>query len=162
MKRLLSFKGNFDEIGASMPLSGVSPESALELYSKRNMSALSFLPQLTDSVARLLEIVKIEMGNFAIASHKGKKPLNPIIGETLEATYGSVAMKAEQLQHHPPISGIVYYADGVSYIKIVDASFSLGSGGFCFKISERNPVRLIVNDIHYEIGVPDLIIVPNA
>ena len=37
-----------------------------------------------------------------------RKPFNPVIGETFQANLAAGKFAAEQISHHPPISGFYY------------------------------------------------------
>lgn len=71
--------------------------------------------QSDDPMERLKLVISASLGHFFI-NLSFLKPLNPILGETCEASYpDGTKLYAEQLSHHPPISYFSVYGPEKSY-----------------------------------------------
>lgn len=167
LRRVFSFSGNLDDLGASCPLAMIEPESSLDSWSKRNMKSFVQINSSDDPVERMSKVLTSELENLSFFSHKSKKPLNPIIGECFNCTYGDkVVLQAEQLSHHPPVAGLNYQdtKGDVSYTHIINPDFRLGSSGMNFCINEKGSCtyRIESRDETYSVGLPQIIIQPTA
>lgn len=48
----------------------------------------------------------------SISFFQADKPFNPVIGETYQGIIDGCPVYGEQISHHPPISGILFYGRG--------------------------------------------------
>ena len=92
---------------------------------------------LSDDPIQRMKFVMASMVCYIMEIHSWGKPLNPILGETYEATLpdGST-VHIEQISHHPPISYLLLCGPDDIY------SFS-GYAGFC--------VRAYMNSVNLEV-----------
>lgn len=109
---LLSGKGI---LNVSLPVEIFSTESNLETLGK----TLAFAPTFLEQAAKInqpLEQMKyvIAFGfTVSLLYVKMEKPFNPILGETMQCSFGGCPVYLEQVCHHPPIAS--YYMVGRGY-----------------------------------------------
>ncbi|BFZ55436.1 Oxysterol-binding protein OBPa [Savitreella phatthalungensis] len=100
----------------TLPTFILEPKSMLERITNfmAHPELLMPIPELSDPVARFVEVVRFYMAGWHIRPPGVKKPLNPILGEVFSGYWtiadGTQALYlAEQVSHHPPISAYCYY-----------------------------------------------------
>jgi hypothetical protein len=99
--------GDFNLTTVSFPISCMIPTSALE----KSLASATFFPfyisraaMFQDPIERMKLVVTACISNFYV-NCTFMKPLNPILGETCQATFDDgTELYAEQISHHPPIS----------------------------------------------------------
>ena len=104
------FSGKFNLGSVSFPIKCMSDKSILYLIATMGIHAPIYMTRAaleTDPVERM-KYVLIESLSFVYPCHVFDKPLNPILGETLQAGLedGS-SIFLEQICHHPPISYVL-------------------------------------------------------
>ncbi|GAM20306.1 hypothetical protein SAMD00019534_034810 [Acytostelium subglobosum LB1] len=110
-----------------VPASFILPKSTLSYFAEHYSNHFDILLQaneITDPTERFLQVAKYMMTTCLLPEDPTRKPLNPVLGETWEATvhYGATETEngqddtttsnsgaychffAEQISHHPPIS----------------------------------------------------------
>lgn len=108
MGRTLLQGGNV--MKTSFPIQCCQPRTILEIASCQAQYFHAFLPraaECSDPVERMKLVVACFVSNQILTSANFMKPLNPILGETLQVDFsdGSKAY-LEQTCHHPPITSL--------------------------------------------------------
>lgn len=115
-KQILSGKLNLTRV--SFPIRAMIPKSVLESSIHGTCVFPLFMnkaAETSDFLERFKYIVAGTLSTF-IWTNTFLKPLNPIIGETLEAYYqDGTEVYAEQISHHPPISYFLVFGPEKSY-----------------------------------------------
>jgi len=101
------FSGKFNLGSVSFPIKCMSDKSILYLIATMGIHAPLYMNRAAlekDPIERM-KYVMIESLSFLYPCHVFDKPLNPILGETMQGYYedGSQIFM-EQICHHPPIS----------------------------------------------------------
>eukprot|EP00960_Hanusia_phi_P033181 750326-Hanusia_phi.AAC.3 len=130
MGRTLLQGGNVMRV--SFPIQCCLPSSILEIASQQAGYFHAFLPQaaaMTDPVERMKNVVACFVSSIILTSGRFLKPLNPILGETLQVEYsdGSKAY-LEQTCHHPPITSFLLVGPGEVYKYSGFTEFGVGFG----------------------------------
>lgn len=99
--------GKFELYKVSFPIKAMSAKSILNAVSAASIHTpvyLSAAAQTDDPLERMKHVITTSM-SYIHPTHFFDKPLNPILGETLQGTLldGS-NVYLEQVCHHPPIS----------------------------------------------------------
>lgn len=116
-KNLLT--GNLDLLKVSLPVRIFEPRSYLEKLSDawvypRYLDAASACP---DPVRRLKLVTTYFVAGFHRALQVWRKPFNPILGETWQASLPDGSrIFMEQISHHPPVSAYQIYGAGGAYL----------------------------------------------
>ena len=101
------FSGKFNLGSVSFPIHCMSDKSILYLIATMGIHAPIFLTRAAlekDPVERMKYVLMTSL-TFLHPCHTYEKPLNPILGETLEGSYDDNShIYMEQICHHPPIS----------------------------------------------------------
>ena len=104
------FSGKFNLGSVSFPIKCMSDKSILYLIATMGIHAPIYMNRAameTDPVERM-KYVLIESLSFVHPCHVFDKPLNPILGETLQAGLeDGTRVFLEQICHHPPISFVL-------------------------------------------------------
>jgi len=84
IKRLLSFKGDFDSIGMTAPLSIQEPATRIDMMGRMEVAPFIDLgdASVTDPVQRMLAVCKTVYAQLGMGNSCKKKPLNSLIFET--------------------------------------------------------------------------------
>jgi len=110
--------GDKDLIGISLPVRIFEPRSYLERITDSWCYATELLYKAAlekDPVERLKLIICFAIGGLHNTCRQ-KKPFNPILGETYEASYEDGAqIFCEQVSHHPPVTAWQVFGPGNSY-----------------------------------------------
>eukprot|EP00761_Pharyngomonas_kirbyi_P011959 gb/GECH01011985.1/.p1 GENE.gb/GECH01011985.1/~~gb/GECH01011985.1/.p1 ORF type:complete len:378 (+),score=72.54 gb/GECH01011985.1/:1-1134(+) len=98
-------------VNVSLPVYIFEPRSFLQRITDNWVYLPSFLPKAADAqdpVERLLNVVAFGVSGLT-ATCIAKKPFNPILGETYQASYTEAGCDVfmEQVSHHPPISAFL-------------------------------------------------------
>ena len=103
------FSGKFNIGSVSFPISCMSHQSILYLIATMSIHSPIYMTRAalaTDPIERM-KMVLVTSISFLQPCHVFDKPLNPILGETLQARLGDgTHVFLEQVCHHPPISYI--------------------------------------------------------
>uniref|UniRef100_A0A7S3LT14 Oxysterol-binding protein n=1 Tax=Palpitomonas bilix TaxID=652834 RepID=A0A7S3LT14_9EUKA len=152
-----------DLVSVSMPVTLFEPRSFLE----RVTDVWSFAPhylRLANETGDKVERFKLIMA-MAIASLRqtviARKPFNPILGETFEASFEDGAqIFAEQTSHHPPVSH--YEVDGPNGDYHIDgyAAWSASlKGPNSLKGHQTGPINIRLRDgTEYTYNLPYLVL----
>lgn len=112
------FSGKFNIGSVSFPISCMSHQSILYLIATMSIHSPIYMTraaQATDPVERM-KFVLVTSISFLQPCHVFDKPLNPILGETLQGTLiDGTTVCLEQICHHPPISYICQEGPNKSY-----------------------------------------------
>ena len=104
------YKGNFNLTTISFPIKCMCPKSILQV-TPTIQCVNSYYLNYAASINDPLERFKVFMTCTVALIHKGQffeKPLNPVLGETYQATCPDGAQVfMEQTSHHPPISHLL-------------------------------------------------------
>ena len=99
--------GKFELYKVSFPIKAMSPVSTLSLMSNVGIHTPLYLTAAamsSDAIERM-KLVMTQSISYIYPTHCFDKPLNPILGETLQANLEDGAQVfMEQICHHPPIS----------------------------------------------------------
>jgi hypothetical protein len=99
--------GKFELYKVSFPIKAMSPVSTLSLMSNVGIHTPLYLTAAamsSDAIERM-KLVMTQSISYIYPTHCFDKPLNPILGETLQANLEDGAQVfMEQVCHHPPIS----------------------------------------------------------
>ena len=103
------FSGKFNIGSVSFPISCMSHQSIIYLIATMSIHAPIYMTRAalaTDPVERMKFVLTTSL-SFLQPCHVFNKPLNPILGETLQAKLDDGSnIFLEQICHHPPISYI--------------------------------------------------------
>ena len=78
----------------------------------------------SDPVERMKYVIVLSL-SFIHPVHMWDKPLNPILGETLQGGYADGSkVYMEQVTHHPPVSYFYFEGPNASYRFYAHTSFS--------------------------------------
>lgn len=147
LKHLIGqLKVGMDLSKVTLPTHVLEPRSLLEKLTDFLVHG-DILARSTDAatpIDRMKEIVRWYLSGWHLKSRGVKKPYNPILGETFEASYTvpetgtKIIYFAEQVSHHPPISALHGHIpakniviDGYYYPKsrfLGNSAASLGDG----------------------------------
>mmetsp|Transcript_38151 Transcript_38151/g.89931 ORF Transcript_38151/g.89931 Transcript_38151/m.89931 type:complete len:438 (+) Transcript_38151:138-1451(+) len=119
-------------MNTSFPIQCCQPRSLLEIAAEQGRFFHAFLPQAaraTDPVERMKNIVACFVSAMTLTSANFLKPLNPILGETLQTEYSDGSkLYMEQTCHHPPISSYHLVGPGGMYQYYGHTTFDIGFG----------------------------------
>jgi len=83
----------------------------------------------TDPVERMKNVVSAFVAAMPLTSGNFLKPLNPLLGETLQTEYSDgTRLWMEQTCHHPPVAGFYVEGAGKEYTASGFLQFSVGFG----------------------------------
>ena len=103
------FSGKFNIGSVSFPISCMSHQSILYLIATMSIHSPIFMTRaaLQEDKVERMKMVMLTALSFLHPCHVFDKPLNPILGETLQGRLGDgTYVFLEQICHHPPISYI--------------------------------------------------------
>ncbi|KAA8496701.1 Oxysterol-binding protein 9 [Porphyridium purpureum] len=107
-----------DLLYVTFPMSTAEPRTALQKFALSCSLAPDLLQKAADTsdpVARIKLVMAFYVAGMSMTSGI-KKPLNPLLGETLEAQLDHQTMLyMEQTSHHPPVSSWVLRGRGYQY-----------------------------------------------
>jgi len=119
-------------MNTSFPIQCCQPKTILEIAQSQGGFFHAFLPQAArakDPVERMKNVVSCFVAAMTLTSANFLKPLNPILGETLQADYSDGSkLYMEQTCHHPPISSFHLVAPGKMYEYYGFTTFDIGFG----------------------------------
>ncbi|KAJ1518299.1 hypothetical protein HMI55_000014 [Coelomomyces lativittatus] len=158
-----------DSLRVSIPLFLLEPVSNLQY-----LSELEFVEELvhagdkTDELERFLNVLRFIFSSWKKALKRSKKPLNPILGETIQVHYQSkskegsppVYLIGEQISHHPPMSAfyVTCPEKNVDLTTIFDVKAKFD--GTCLSLSNLSVTDIYLHDHKevYHIEFPNAII----
>lgn len=115
-RSILQGKLNLTKI--SFPIKAMIPESALQKSLNSTLLFPLYLNKaahLEDKIERMKLVITACIANFHY-NQGYAKPLNPILGETCEASYeDGTKLYAEQISHHPPVCYLFVEPSDKSY-----------------------------------------------
>jgi hypothetical protein len=119
-------------MNTSFPIQCCQPKTILEIGATMAGFTHIYMPravQCTDPVERMKNVVACFIGTMTLTSGNFLKPLNPILGETLQVEYADGAkLFMEQTCHHPPVSSFYFTGPDNSYTCHGSQTFSVGWG----------------------------------
>mmetsp|Transcript_39699 Transcript_39699/g.77698 ORF Transcript_39699/g.77698 Transcript_39699/m.77698 type:complete len:448 (+) Transcript_39699:36-1379(+) len=119
-------------MNTSFPIQCCQPKTILEIGSAMAGYTHIYMPravQATDPVERMKNVVSCFIGTMTLTSGNFLKPLNPILGETLQMDYSDGAkLYMEQTCHHPPVSSFYFTGPDNSYTCHGSQTFSVTWG----------------------------------
>ncbi|EAS07563.1 oxysterol-binding protein (macronuclear) [Tetrahymena thermophila SB210] len=137
-RKLIS--GDFNLTTISFPIRAMIPKSQLEcqLYSTCYYPLfMNLASQSNDPLERMKLSITASISSFPIAN-QFYKPLNPILGETLEGSYpDGTQLFAEQVSHHPPITYIYVTGPQKKYVSYGYGEFDASAGLNSLKIKNN-------------------------
>jgi len=119
-------------MNVSFPIQCCQPMTILEIAAKQAGLFHLYLPRANkaqDPLERMKNVVACFISGMALTSGNFLKPLNPILGETLQVSYadGSEAY-FEQTCHHPPVTSFCLDGPEKGYRYYGHTTFSVGFG----------------------------------
>mmetsp|Transcript_28791 Transcript_28791/g.59015 ORF Transcript_28791/g.59015 Transcript_28791/m.59015 type:complete len:436 (-) Transcript_28791:489-1796(-) len=119
-------------MNVSFPIQCCQPKTILEIGAAMGGFTHLFLPRAaatTDPVERMKNVVSAFVAAMTLTSGNFLKPLNPILGETLQVDYGDGSkLYMEQTCHHPPVSAFCLISPGADYTVTGHQTFNVGFG----------------------------------
>ncbi|XP_064389026.1 oxysterol-binding protein-related protein 3-like isoform X2 [Halichondria panicea] len=139
----------------SMPVSLNEPLSALQRLCEEleYSELLDQASRLDDVYDRMVRIAAFAMSSYALSYHRvGRKPFNPILGETYEWVREDKGFKfiAEQVSHHPPIAAC--HCESPNYVFWQDARIKSKFWGKSMEVFPIGVVNVTLprHDDHYQ------------
>uniref|UniRef100_A0A7S0EDB9 Oxysterol-binding protein n=1 Tax=Hanusia phi TaxID=3032 RepID=A0A7S0EDB9_9CRYP len=130
MGRNLLSGGNV--MNVSFPIQCCQPRTVLEIGAQMGQFTHIYLPRAAvtkDPVERMKNVVACFIAAMPLTSGNFLKPLNPILGETLQVDYGDGSkLYMEQTCHHPPVSSFCLVPPSQSYTVSGHQTFNVGWG----------------------------------
>mmetsp|Transcript_66392 Transcript_66392/g.163608 ORF Transcript_66392/g.163608 Transcript_66392/m.163608 type:complete len:420 (+) Transcript_66392:186-1445(+) len=119
-------------MNVSFPIQCCQPMTILEIAAKQAGLFHLYLPRANkaqDPLERMKNVVACFISGMALTSGNFLKPLNPLLGETLQVQYddGSSAF-LEQTCHHPPVSSFLLEGPQKLYRYYGYTTFEIGFG----------------------------------
>mmetsp|Transcript_17499 Transcript_17499/g.27083 ORF Transcript_17499/g.27083 Transcript_17499/m.27083 type:complete len:430 (+) Transcript_17499:328-1617(+) len=119
-------------MNTSFPIQCCQPRTILEICAEQSRFFHEFLPRaagLTDPVERLKTVSACFIAGMSLTSNNFLKPLNPILGETLQCELGDGSrLYMEQSCHHPPVSAFLVESPDQAYKYHGHTTFKMGFG----------------------------------
>ena len=150
-----------------IPAQFIRPQSVLErlAFLMQHGKYLEGISSASSPLARLKAVVSFHMSGLVREVFDGKKPYNPILGETCawafrhpESGKGVTRMVCEQVSHHPPISAMHIHNEtlGISVegAALIEAKFTGNTVLVPFKGTRK--LRIHGLDEEYLLTVPSL------
>lgn len=106
----------------------------------------------------MCHIIAFAISKCVMTLDTTKKPFNPLLGETYEFVRDDYWIVAEQVSHHPPVSG--FHCEGPDFIMFCQSDASIKFGGTSIKLVMPSQVHLKLkkfND-HYTYSIPTMLI----
>jgi oxysterol-binding protein-related protein 8 len=108
-----SVKQGADVTNVNLPASVLDPVSSLEkgMKSMQRGELLQLIAAAEDPTSRFLAVLRFYISGLSKEKF-GKKPYNPILGETFRSCFlhrggaGHTVLIAEQVSHHPPVTAL--------------------------------------------------------
>lgn len=134
----------------SLPIKIFEPRSMLEKVACDFRFAPYYFAkalQVQDPVERMKIIATYYIASLQIEPQM-KKPFNPILGETFQATIGDYEIAVEQISHHPPITALQMWSETIENSPIVDGywAFEASTGLTAITGSKEGRVRIYFPD----------------
>jgi len=130
MGRNLLSGGNV--MNVSFPIQCCQPKTTLEIGAAMGQFFHLYMPRAaaaTDPVERMKNVVTCFIAAMPLTSGNFLKPLNPLLGETLQVEYGDGSqLWMEQTCHHPPVAAFLLEGAGKEYSASGFLQFSVGFG----------------------------------
>lgn len=124
-KKILS--GSFNLTTISFPIKCMCAQSMLDSMATMAVTYPYYLNKAAfarDPVERL-KFVMVSSMSFLLPAHQFEKPLNPVLGETIQRQLDDgTECYFEQTCHHPPVSSFLFYGPGHCYTLSGWSSFS--------------------------------------
>ncbi|EGG18568.1 oxysterol binding family protein [Cavenderia fasciculata] len=166
---LKNFKLNSDLTHMTVPGSFILPRSSLSFFAENYAAHFDLLIKangIKDDKERMFQVYRYYMSTFKVYDDLTKKPLNPVLGETLQGSASlpdaengakqHVQVIAEQIQHHPfPISCTMAYNKeaGVSAAYFMPARTNFMGTYFKFTLDGDFVIKLEQHDEEYRISM---------
>lgn len=120
----------------SLPAVFLYPYSALELGAYRGLRFVDMLfcsAALEDPIERLVQVLAWSMTSSENEEFN-KKPFNPVLGEELttwteDDKNGRTLFRAEQVEHHPPVSAFIMRNDKLDVTFACNVEFAVAFHG---------------------------------
>ncbi len=120
----------------SLPAVFLYPYSALELGAYRGLRFVDMLfctASLEDPIDRLVQVLAWSMTSSENEEFN-KKPFNPVLGEELttwteDEKNGRTLFRAEQVEHHPPVSAFIMRNDKLDVSFACNVEFAVAFHG---------------------------------
>mmetsp|Transcript_25916 Transcript_25916/g.62509 ORF Transcript_25916/g.62509 Transcript_25916/m.62509 type:complete len:438 (+) Transcript_25916:63-1376(+) len=147
-------------MNVSFPIECCQPKSILEIAAMQGGYFNKFLPRAAatnDPVERLRLVVSCFVASMTLTSGNFLKPLNPVLGETLQVDYEDGAKAyLEQTCHHPPVSSFLLEGPGAQYRYYGYTTFAIGFGMNKMLLKNRGlRVLEFADGGKIDIGFPD-------
>ena len=130
MGRNLLSGGNV--MNVSFPIQSCQPKTTLEIGAAMGQFFHLYMPRAaaaTDPIERMKNVVTCFVAAMPLTSGNFLKPLNPLLGETLQTDYGDGSkLYMEQTCHHPPVAAFLLEGAGKEYSASGYLQFSVGFG----------------------------------
>ena len=108
-------QGKFNLTKTSFPIKCMSQDTILQVIGSVASPCCPYFnaaSKTSDPIERMKYVIVASFG-YLYPCHTWDKPLNPIIGETYQATMGDgTNIFLEQISHHPPISYVLVEGPG--------------------------------------------------
>jgi len=91
----------------SLPAVFCLPFTTIEMVAMKRMHGMTILDEIVaqqDPLGRFLFVLRWYFAGITVDEEFGKKPLNPVLGETYRCQSGDYLYIGEQGSHHPPIT----------------------------------------------------------
>mmetsp|Transcript_89282 Transcript_89282/g.133859 ORF Transcript_89282/g.133859 Transcript_89282/m.133859 type:complete len:435 (-) Transcript_89282:168-1472(-) len=119
-------------MNVSFPIQCCQPKTILEIGSLMGGFTHLYLPRAaasSDPVERMKNVVSCFVSAMTLTCGNFLKPLNPILGETLQVDYGDGSkLYMEQTCHHPPVSAFYLVAGSKDYTVSGHQTFNVNFG----------------------------------
>ncbi|KAL4483593.1 hypothetical protein ABPG72_016874 [Tetrahymena utriculariae] len=150
--------GDFNLTQVSFPIKAMIPKSALQTA----LTGTCLFPiymakasQTNDYVERFKLLITATFANFPVAN-TFLKPLNPILGETFQATYvDGTKLYGEQVSHHPPVSYFLAEGPNKSYLYSGYYLYEAKAGWNSLTLKNKGKRSIVFKDgqkINYNFG----------
>ena len=130
MGRNLLSGGNV--MNVSFPIQCCQPKTTLEIGAAMGQFFHLYMPRAaaaTDPIERMKNVVTCFVAAMPLTSGNFLKPLNPLLGETLQTEYGDGSkLYMEQTCHHPPVAAFLLEGPSKEYSASGYLQFSVGFG----------------------------------
>jgi len=132
----------------SMPVSINQPLSALQRIAEElEYSELLDEAARLSGVERMIKVCVFALSTYAKDSHRpGRKPFNPILGETYELVREDKGVRfiAEQVSHHPPVS--VAHCEGTGWELTITGRWKNKFWGRSMEIHPLGQTHIVFKD----------------
>lgn len=148
-KKILN--GNFNLMSISFPIKCMGALTVLEVMPTAFTCCSVYLNKAA-SITDPLERMKLTMASsiaFMFPTKIWDKPLNPVLGETYEASFADGAkLYVEQTSHHPPISNFLIEGPNNAYTISGWSNYTVTAGMNNATLVSKGHKKIVFHDGH--------------